>query len=444
MAGLFSSAFGIDSESALRGYFGGIGRTVLGNSQKYNFNRNYTTANQRVVLVDMSFNELINVAQNVPHLNTVISRGAEMFSNMIIKHVDKNGVDIPNSDVLKLLNEPNPLQAIDQFVYDFYVYNAIYSENFGYKNYGSSLSELPSLLWWLPPGWMKKNLTGNIYRQSTIEEIIENFTLMYDPEPFLPKEIIHITDGIRQNIISRGNRIETLQLPLSNIVACLKSLNTIITEKGMIGFISSDGAKDMSGGAIPMSREEKLQLQNQYKIDSSLDSNNGHIGIFTSSLKWTPMSFNVQDLMLYEGLEDPFCQICGAYGIDRNIFPKSIVSKSTLGGSSDTDLAMKATTQNTLLPLGNKMLNQISKGLGLNKKNEKLIPSWEHMPYMKEDDVKAQSAFKSKCEALDILLKNGTISHKQLAELADVDMDGTQEISQPTPPKTTPPQPPKI
>ena len=426
--GLFSSSFGIDSESALSNYFGGVGRAILGRSnEKFNFNRNYTAANQRVVLVDVSFNELIQVAQNVPHLNTVISRGAEMFSNMKITHVDKNDKEILNSPVLQLLNKPNPLQSIDAFIYDFYVYNAIYSENFGYKNYGSSLAELPSVLWWLPPGWMKKNLSGKIYRQTKIEDIIENYTLMYDPIPFEPKEIIHITDGIRQNIISRGNRLEVLQLPLSNIMAALKSQNTITTERGMIGFISNKGTKDMSGGAIPMSRDEKISLQKQYRNDNGLDANNGHVGIFQSTLEWTPMTFDVKQLMLFEGLEDAFCQICGAYGLDRKIFPQSILAPSGLGTTTDIENALKATYQNSLQPLANKLMNRFSEEFRLTEKGEKLVASYDHMPVMKEDQLVAEQAFNQNIQGLSKLLMDGVISHEQYAERAGVEFDGKGE-----------------
>lgn len=420
-----------EGQAPLDSYFGGIGRSVLGRSTpRANFNRQFIAPNQRVILIDVSFNGLMQVAQNVPHLNTVISRGAEMFSNMIITHVDKNGKEIKNSEILKLLNNPNPLQTLQQFLYDFYVNFAIYSSNFGYKNYGSRLNELPTCVWWLPPGWMKINATGKIYGQYKIEEIIENYTFMFDQTIYEPQDIIHISEGISQSKLTGSSKIEALQFPLSNIISTLKSQNIIINERGMIGFISNKGNKDMSGGTIPMSSKEKEILENQYQKDRSLDSENSHVGIFQSSLEWVPMTFDIKQLMLFEGLEDSFCQICAAYGIDRKIFPSSIVSKSTLGATSDTEQAIKTTIQNTLQPLANKMLSRISNEFHLTDRNERLEASWGHLPVMKEDDKLAQEAFYSKIQGLSILKRDGIIDANTYAEIAEVEMTGTGESEQ--------------
>ncbi len=210
--GIISSMFGADSEAALRNYFGGIRKSVLGQSTgKFNFARNYVPINQRVILVDTSFDELIGVAQNVPHLNIVISKGAEMFSQGVIEHLDKNGEPIENSPILKLLNKPNPLQSLESFLYEFYVNNAIYSQNFGYKN-GSKLNKLPQIIWWLPPGRMKINLTGKLFRQVDLAGIIENFQLTYDNEPFMPDEVIYMAEGISQNKFKPTSKIEALQI----------------------------------------------------------------------------------------------------------------------------------------------------------------------------------------------------------------------------------------
>src|ERR1022692_2931165 len=118
--GIISSLFGTDSENFFN-MFGGIRRSVLGtNNGKFNMDRNYVPINQKVILIDTSFDELIGVAQNVPHLNTVISRGAEMFSQGKIKHLDKNGEEIIDSPIIKLLSKPNPLQSGEGFLYEFY------------------------------------------------------------------------------------------------------------------------------------------------------------------------------------------------------------------------------------------------------------------------------------------------------------------------------------
>lgn len=424
---LVSSTYGMDSESSFKGWFSGVGRAILGRSSKFNFQRNWNPVNAKVILIDTSFNELMRVAQNVPHLNVVISRGAEMFSNMKIKHKDKAGKEIEGSEILKLLNNPNPLQQLEGFLYEFYVNNAIFSANFGYMN-GSGLKKIPKFLWWLPPGYMKINTTGKMYRQTSIEGIVENYMLNFDTEPFLPKEIIHMTEGISDNNLKSSSKIESLQIPLSNIVAGLKSNNIILTERGLIGFISKETSKEM-GGDMPLTEQERMRIEKQYQKDRNLDSTNSHVMVTGNSMKWVPMTFDVKQLMLYEGFEDSFGLICGEYGIDRDVFP------SIKGATNENkEMGLKATIQNTLQPLGTKLCNVIAQRLGVTEAGETLEATFEHMPVMKEDQLKMEQSEKTKVEKLSILKADGIISEEQYAKLANVEYDGT-----PTEPAATTP-----
>ncbi len=419
--GIISSLFGTDSENFFN-MFGGIRRSVLGtNSGKFNMNRNYVPINQKVILIDTSFDELIGVAQNVPHLNTVISRGAEMFSQGKIKHLDKKGEEIIDSPVLKLLNKPNPLQSGEGFLYEFYVNNAIYSSNFGYMNKGSRLKELPDLIWWLPPGRMKINLTGKMYRQTTLEGIIENYMLTYDNDPFMPEEIIHITEGISQNKLKPTSKIEALQIPLSNIVAALKSLNIIITERGLIGFISGDN-RSTNGMGMEMTAAERKTFEKQYQKDRSLDSDQSHVALTQANMKWVPMTFDVKQLQLMEGLEDSFAMICGAYGIDRDVFP------STKGATNENkEMGLKATIQNTMQPLASKLMAIFEEHLNVSIKGESLTMDWSHMPVMQEDALFAAQAKYQLIQGLSLAKSDGIIGPDQYAEIAEFKMDGTGE-----------------
>ncbi len=202
-------------------------------------------------------------------------------------------------------------------------------------------------------------------------------------------------------------------------MAALKTNNVILTERGLIGFISGDD-KSTTGMGVEMTPEERSKFERQYQSDRSLDSANSHVLLTGASMKWVPMTFDVKQLMLYEGLEDSFGQICGAYGIDRDIFP------STKGATNENkEMGLKATIQNTMQPLGTKLMNVIAENLGVTDQGEKLRMKWDHMPVMKEDELAAEQAFYEKVNGLSILKRDGIISAKQYAELASVKMDGT-------------------
>ena len=417
-----TSRYGIGDRENIIDVFGGLARSILGRNGKFNFSRDYKPANSKVDLVDCSWGNLMQLANNVPHLNIVISEGAKMFSGMEIKHYQGKGKDrkeVEKSEVLKFLSNPNPLQTQSDFLYEFYVQNAIYRTTFCYANQPSKLSSTPSALWWLPGESMKINLTGKMFDQVSIEGIVESYELLDYDKKYDPKDVIRIIDGISQNKITAKPTIESLQVTLSNIMAVLKSYNIIVTERGMIGFIAAERS-DSTGLSIPMTPEEKVAFQKQYQKNYSLDAQNGHVLMTEASMKWVPMTFDVKQLMLFEGLEDAFAQIIAAYGHDRDIYPS--VKSATFENKKQ---GLINTYQNTMIPLGCKMLEPIAEIFGLQDKDQYLEPSWEHLPVMQEDEEKKAAALSNNVTAYSKMLADGVISHEQYAELAGVKMDGT-------------------
>ncbi len=419
-----TSTYGIGNRENLFDVFGGLARSILGRNGKFNFSRDYKPNNSKVDLVDCSWGNLMTLANNVPHLNIVISEGAKMFSGMEIKHyqgIGKDRKEVQNSEVLKFLQKPNPLQSQSDFLYEFYVQNAIYRTTFCYVNTPSRLSSIPSALWWLPGESMKINLTGKMFDQVNIDGIIESYELMDYDKKYDPKDVIHIIDGISQNKITAKPTIESLQVTLSNIMAVLKSYNIIVSERGMIGFIASERS-DSTGLSIPMTPKERTEFQNQYQKDYSLDAKNGHVMMTESSMKWVPMTFDVKQLMLFEGLEDSFAQICAAYGHKRDIYPST--KGATFENQKQADVG---TYQTTMQPLGQKVLNQLAQRFQLKDKGQYLEPSWEHMPMMQENEEEKATALNTNVQAYSKMLSDGIISAEQYAELAGVKMDGTGE-----------------
>lgn len=410
-------------------WLGGVGKAILGErNPKFNFATQYMPMQQIIVPFDYSFGQLMRIAQNVPHLNIAISKGAEMFSNMIVEHVDKNGVVIDDSDVMKLLKKPNPLQTFSQLSYDYFVYNSVYDTNLLYKNYGTPsriIEPIPAFLWCLPVGMIEIKLTGKLYRQTSMAGIVEYYKMMYDDVNYLPEEIIHITEGISANGgISSTSKIESLQLALSNIVAMMKSINIITTERGLIGFISADGSSSDVDGALPFDKEERERLEKDYKKRYGNDGAQGHITFTNAGIKWTPMTFDVKQLMLYEGLEDAFCQILGRFGLDRRIFPKSILAAGALTEGSGVVEGLKATYQNTMQPLADKWMERLTSEFFLTETDGSKLVARFDLPCMREDELKEAQAKKTNTERNQILYQANIIDAATWAQDDDVELTG--------------------
>lgn len=438
---LISSDFGIDTERIWDGLglFGGIDKAVLGRNGRWNFMRNFNRINTQVILMDVSWGGLLNTALNVPQLNTCISTFATMFSNINFKHVDKNGDEIKNSPVMALLNKPNPLQNMRSFLYDFAINNCIYSTNFGYKNYGfspqyraaTSSTVLPRIIWWLPPGYMKINRQGDAekltvlpYRKTDINQIIHNYVLTLDPIPYEPDEIILITEGLSSSGITGSSRIESLQIPLSNAMAAMKSANITYTDMGLRGVLSSDNAKDIDG-FTPGDADEMKRMENQFKKDYSLDNPNGHVSFTKSNVKWNPMVFDMQQLQIAEGLEDAFALICSALGLHRTCFPLSHVSPRGMNANTEIDAGLRWTYQNTIIPLGTKLGDSLANDFGITEKEEKLIPDCSWLACMKEDQLAEAQAQQAQAttfqiETQTIVALNNAIKLGQLTQDAAI------------------------
>ncbi len=427
---------------------GGIGKAILGErNPRFHFGTQYMPMQQIIVPFDFSFGQLMTIAQNVPHLNIAISKGAEMFSNAIIEHVDKNGNVIPNSDVMKLLGYPNPLQCLEQFLYEYYVYNAIYNTNLIYKNYGTDsriIEPIPATLRCMPVGLMEINTTGRMYDQTSIDGIVKDYRLIYYERLYKPSEIIHITEGVSANGgLSSTSPIESLQMALSNIVASMKSLNVITTERGLVGFISSDGSvSDSDGNALPFDKDERERTENDYRKRYGVDGAQGHVTFTHAKIKWTPMTFDVQQLMLYEGLEDAFCQILGRYGLDRRIFPKSILAKGNLTEGNGVVEGLKGTYQNTMQPLANKLCNRLTNEFRLREIDGSYLRARFDMPCMREDELKEAQAALANTQRLEIIYRNNLITADTWAEEEEIEKTGSaKEYVAPAKVNPYPPKP---
>jgi HK97 family phage portal protein len=351
------------------------------------------------VLIDTG--NLMQVYQSVPHLRAVIDKKAEMMSNMEVKVLDEFGNEIQHP-VLNLFAKPNPLQSTEKFISQYSTMLNIYANAFIYKNQGLPNS-LPLTMWNLPSGDMQVNNTGKLFNQLTIDGIIESYELVSVSQTFTPSQVLHISIGDVNQYYIGQSKIHTLTLPISNILASLKSRNILITERGAIGILSS-ASKDSDGG-VPLGREERERIERQYQRDRGLDSTKGHVVVTNSALSWQPMTIPVRDLMLFEEIEDDFSAILSAYGVSRDIFP------STKGATFENQKeALKTTYQNTIQPEADGLMNSLTSFLGLNREGLKLVADYSWLPCMKEDEKRIQEIETAKVTALHQQFTDGAIT----------------------------------
>jgi hypothetical protein len=406
-------------------YFQNLVRSIFGmNILNNGMYSQYTYDRKNPILIDIE-NKLA-VYNSIPHLQSVINQGADMFKDMELKLYNaKTGEQVENNPALDLLRKPNPLRTFEEFLFEYYVFKSVFGQAFIYQIKGLP-SALPSMLWNLLPSDVKIIPTGNLYQQRTVDGIIKEYQVQDQNNVLkvLPNDMIFKNEGVGGNLITSISKVDALQVPLSNIIGALKSENVLITQRGAEGILTNSSSAD--GGAIPLGKEERERIEREYSREYGIHNGQKTKIITNASLTWQPMTFPMKDLMLLECIENDFQALCSAYGMDRDLFP------STKGATYENkNNGLKATYQNTIQPQADDLMSILSESLGLHKQGLYLEACYKHVPVLQEDKQMEEQANKTEAEknsinvntiiTLNGAVKNGEISREvAISILSDV------------------------
>lgn len=403
------------------GWRGWLFRQIFGKNYLGAFSQSTFMLNRGVpILVDME--NLMGVYMMVPHLRAVIDRRAEMFANADVYVVNAEGERVENHPIETLLRNPNPLQTQEQYMYQWAIYEGIYSQCFEYKlKLLAGFRPGPKCLWNLPPSNMRVIPTGKVWEQTTIDGIIEKYVMMNAESgtmerTFETKDIILTTTGVSNQYIVGSSRLLSLEKALNNIVGALRTRGAIIFDRGALGILSSS-TKDASGGGIPLDPKEKERIEKQYPTDYGIQDGQIRTLVTNAALNYTAMTFPTKDLMLFEEIEDDFQSILSAFGLYRDIFP------STKGATFENSKeAVRGSYQNAIQPLADSYCRSREQDPDIKpllKAGEQLRASYEHLPAMQENKKEAAEANKIVIDAINLMVQSNMITPAQ----------GAQEIS---------------
>lgn len=328
----------------------------------------------------------------IPELRMVIDRRASMMSSNKPCLVDADGNEVTNHWFNDVLNKPNPVQSWSDLVYSLSVQDALYSNSFIYAPKRSF--DIRNLFVPLPSNKIQINLSGKKLKQMEQEGLIDSFVFQYDDkntEKIEFSDLIYLMTNDGMNIVKPVSRMESLKFPLSNIKASYHKRNVLLENIGAIGILSTQN-NDV-GGAIPMTPEEKKQIQRDW-----FRRQKDELIITESQVDWKPMSFPTKDLMLFEELTADKIAIIDTFGMSLNIF-------STEKGATFTNVrdSIRMTYQDTIIPETQQMYDAIGQQIGLNDEGLKLIAEFDHLPVMQDDEVAIATTMKLKSETLEKL-----------------------------------------
>lgn len=345
---------------------------------------------------------------DIPELRSVINKRATMMSSNVPTLFDKDGNLVTDHWINDLITKPNGVQSWSDVVYSMSVQDALYSNVVAYcpvRSFGQR-----NLIITLPNNKIKINLSGKKLKQMEINDLITSFVFTYDDgskETIELQDSIYLTTADGMNIVRPISRIDSLRLPLSNIMASYNKRNVLLENLGAIGILSAQ-SNDM-GGAIPMTPEERQKIQKDwYKRQKD------ELIITESNVNWQPMSYPTRDLMLFEELTEDKLAIIDAFGLNYNLF--SSEKGSTFSNVRDS---IRMAYTDTIIPETQQMYDSMIAQWGLQGEYY-LKADFNHLPILQDDEqVKAQ-AHKTKVETVKMINELVPLTEEQLRQLLDL------------------------
>lgn len=342
---------------------------------------------------------------DIPELRAVVNKRATMMStNKPILH-DKDGNVVENHWLNDLIKKPNAVQSWSDVVYSMSVQDALYSNVVGYcplRSFG-----IRNLIITLPNNKIQINLSGKKLKQMDRENLIDSFVFTYDDgstEKIELQDAVYLTTADGMNIVRPISRIDSLRLPLSNIMASYRKRNVLLENLGAIGILSAQ-SNDM-GGAIPMTPEERQKIQKDWYRRQK-----DELIITESNVNWQPMSYPTRDLMLFEELTEDKLAIIDAYGLNYNLF-------SSEKGATFTNVrdSIRMAYTDTIIPETQQIYDSLMAQWGLQQEGYHLEANFDHLPVLQDDASQKASAEKTKVDTYSVMLKDGVVTQQQYAE----------------------------
>ena len=347
---------------------------------------------------------------DIPELRSVVNKRATMMASNMPMLYDKNGNLVENHWINDLINKPNGVQSWSDVVYSMSVQDALYSNVVAYcplRSFGQR-----NLIITLPNNKIQINLSGKKLKQMEMNDLITSFVFTYDDgskETIELQDSIYLTTADGMNIVRPISRIDSLRLPLSNIMASYNKRNVLLENLGAIGILSAQ--QNDLGGAIPMTPEERQKIQRDWYRRQK-----DELIITESNVNWQPMSYPTRDLMLFEELTEDKLAIIDAFGLNYNLF--SSEKGSTFSNVRDS---IRMAYTDTIIPETQQIYDSMIAQWGLQGEYY-LQANFDHLPILQDDENQKASAEKTKVDTFSVMLRDGVITQQQYAEEFDIEL----------------------
>lgn len=357
--------------------------------------------------------------EKCPPLQAVCNSRAMAFTNgklSIVNSEGKASTTSQSKQVLKLLQNPNPLQTTAAFLAQIHIYIDLvgYAVVVPLRPVGFEMYESPSL-WVIPPTLTNIINKGNHlnFQNGGIDAVQIGNTWVK------PEDVMIITDinpSVNTMVIP-GAKIKSLELPINNIIGALESESTLIYHRGPSTIISSQISTAL-GAPVPILEAEKEAIHAGFHKMYGFAKGQTHTVITNAAVEVHKVGFNADELKLGETVKNNTVLICDTIGYPTpllGIFDPTYNNLETAG---------KALYTKFTIPTAINIAQQISSYLL--PESDQLLISYDHVPELQKDKQKEATARKTLIDSLKIEFDLDLITQNQMLVLLGLEPIGPE------------------
>lgn len=345
-------------------------------------------------------------------LSTIVSLRSKMYSQMKISHIDANGKEIQNSQVLNLLKQPNYFQSQEDFLFQQMWFLSVAGNNYVYQIKTFS-NELPKSLYNLIPSEIEFCKVNNINKFITSKQDIKAFQerkIKYklDDNQYEIKlsELIPLYDlanGLTcDSWLSAPSRVQSIEKVLQNIDRNLNSKN-----KNLQFSAKYVGVNKSTGMEAQIRPEDRKSIEKVLSTKDVLTTN--------AAVEYKHLVSDMKRLYLDEQSADDANKCLLAFEMNKNVlnyFAKDSTFENQVQG-------VIYWIQNSIQGSADNTMNSLSSSFGLLEKNERLVASFDHLPVMQvliNEKIKSLTEFQN---SLKVGIENKTIDLNTAKTMSD-------------------------
>lgn len=360
----------------------------------------------------VNYSDYLKISLENPILNTIVSLRAKMYSQMAITHVDANGKEIKNSEVLKLLKQPNYFQSQEDFLFQQMWFLSCAGNNYVYQ-IKPLRTQLPKSLYNLIPSEIDFNDINKVNKfvfqkddNKAIQDRKIKYTLdnkVYDIKLSELIPLYDLANGLTSNSwFSAPSRVKSIEKVLQNIEQNLKSKH-----KNLQFSAKYIGTNKSTGMEAQIQPGDRKAIENVLNTKDVLTTN--------AAVEYKHLVSDMKRLYLDEQFADDANKCLLAFELNKGVL-NYFAKDSTFENQNQGIINW---VQNSIQGSADNTMNSLSSSFGLLEKGERLIASFDHLPIMQtliNDKIKSFTEFQN---SLKIAIENQTLSLIDAKKMSD-------------------------